>query len=87
MQYKFNGINGGLRSFAGVLHSAKDITTAERDLAVEASGRGKITISYADGCKYTLECDRAETDEKITLTNITETWYNGMETIGLTGGG
>ena len=70
----------------GVHRSGKPITSAERDLSVEESGRGKVTITYADGCKYVLECDREETDEKIKLTNIQETWYNGVETIVLTGG-
>ena len=83
-QYKYN--DGGLLTYCGVHRSGKAIASAERDLSVEKSGRGKVTITYADGCIYTLECDRAETDEKITLTNIIETWYNGMETIMLTGG-
>ena len=67
----------------GVHRSGKPITSAVREIT---DGKGKVTITYADGCKYVLECDREETDEKITLTNIIETWYNGMETIVLTGG-
>lgn len=85
-EYGFAVQKGGLASYESVLRSGKAITSAERDLSVEESGRGKVTITYADGCIYTLECDREETNEKIKLTNITETWYNGMETIVLTGG-
>ena len=67
----------------GVHRSGKPITSAVREIT---DGKGKVTITYADGCKYVLECDREETDEKITLTNISETWYNGIETVMLTGG-
>ena len=81
MQYKFKGVNGGLRSFSGVLHSAKDITRAVRDLSVEKNGKGKVTITYKDGCVYTMECDRTQTDSEIALENIVDKWYNGMETV------
>ena len=86
-EYSTEVHKGGLIDLTnGVHRSGKAITSAERDLSAEASGRGKVTITYADGCKYVLECDREETDEKIKLTNISETWYNGLETIVLTGG-
>ena len=86
MSYKHTASDGGLRSFEGVLRSGKPITSAVRDLSLEKSGKGKVTVTYADGCIYTLECDRTETDDSITLTNISETWNNGMETIKLGGG-
>ena len=82
-EYGFAVHKGGLASYESVLHNGKPITSAVREIT---DGRGKVTITYADGCKYVLECDREETDEKITLTNISETWYNGIETVMLTGG-
>lgn len=85
-EYGFAVQKGGLASYESVLHSGKAIISARRDLSAEALGRGKVTITYADGCIYTVECDRIQTDDEIALTNITETWYNGMETIMLTGG-
>lgn len=66
----------------GVHRSGKPITSAVREIT---DGRGKVTVTYADGCVYTLECDRAETDDKITLTNISEAWYNGKDTVTLGG--
>lgn len=66
----------------GVHRSGKPITSAVREIT---DGRGKVTITYADGCVYTLNCDRTETDDKITLTNISEAWYNGKDTVTLGG--
>ena len=67
----------------GVHRSGKPITSAVREIT---DGRGKVTVTYADGCVYTFNCDRAETDNKITLTNISEAWYNGKDTVTLGGG-
>ena len=72
----FKCVPGGFTQYDGVMSSAKKITSAVRDLSV--SGKGKVTITYGDGSVYLLECDRAETSSKITLTNITEKW-NGKE--------
>ena len=82
-EYGFAVHKGGLASYESVLHSGKPITSAVREIT---DGRGKVTVTYADGCVYTLECDRAETDDKITLTNISEAWYNGKDTVTLGGG-
>lgn len=76
-KYGFSPVKkGGFVQFEGVMSSSKKITSAVRDLST--SGKGKVTITYGDGSVYLLECDRAETDTKITLTNITESW-NGKE--------
>lgn len=82
-EYGFAVHKGGLASYESVLHNGKPITSAVREIT---DGRGKVTVTYADGCVYTLECDRAETDDKITLTNISEAWYNGKDTVTLGGG-
>ena len=82
-EYGFAVHKGGLASYESVLRNGKPITSAVREIT---DGRGKVTITYADGCVYTLECDRAETDDKITLTNISEAWYNGKDTVTLGGG-
>ena len=82
-EYGFAVHKGGLASYESVLHNGKPITSAVREIT---DGRGKVTVTYADGCVYTLECDRAETDDKITLTNVSETWYNGKDTVSLGGG-
>ena len=82
-EYGFSVCKGGLASYESVLHNGKPITSAVREIT---DGRGKVTVTYADGCVYTFGCDRTETDDKITLTNISEAWYNGMETIKLGGG-
>lgn len=82
-EYGFAVHKGGLASYESVLHSGKPITSAVREIT---DGRGKVTVTYADGCVYTFNCDRAETDDKITLTNISETWYNGKDTVTLGGG-
>lgn len=82
-EYGFAVHKGGLASYESVLHNGKPITSAVREVT---DGRGKVTVTYADGCVYTLECDRAETDDKITLTNISEAWYNGKDTVTLGGG-
>ena len=73
---------GGVASYESVLHNGKPITSAVREIT---DGGGKVTITYADGCVYTFNCDRAETDDKITLTNISEAWYNGKDTVTLGG--
>lgn len=80
MPYGYKATDGGMRTFEGVLRSGKEITSAVREIA---DGKGKVTITYADGCVYTLECVRSETDDKITLTNISETWDNGLNTSAL----
>ena len=82
-EYGFAVHKGGLASYESVLHNGKPITSAVREIA---DGRGKVTVTYADGCVYTFNCDRAETDDKITLTNISEAWYNGKDTVTLGGG-
>lgn len=82
-EYGFAVHKGGLASYESVLHNGKPITSAVREIT---DGKGKVTVTYADGCVYTLECDRAETDDKITLTNISEAWYNGKDTVTLGGG-
>ena len=66
----------------GVHRSGKPITSAVREIT---DGRGKVTITYADGCVYTLECGRAVSDGRVTLSDISEAWYNGKETIALGG--
>ena len=66
----------------GVHRSGKPITSAVREIT---DGRGKVTVTYADGCVYTLECGRAVADGRVTLSDISETWYNGKETIDLGG--
>ena len=75
-EFGFHIESGGFTQYEGVMSSSKKITSAVRDLSV--SGKGKVTITYGDGSVYLLECDRAETSSKITLTNITEKW-NGKE--------
>ena len=82
-EYGFAVHKGGLASYESVMRSGKPITSAVREIT---DGRGKVTVTYADGCVYTLECDRGETDDKITLTNISEAWYNGKDTVTLGGG-
>lgn len=74
--------DGGLLNYMGVHRSGKPIASAVREIT---DGRGKVTVTYADGCVYTFNCDRAETDDKITLTNISEAWYNGKDTVTLGG--
>ena len=81
-EYGFAVHKGGLASYESVLHNGKPITSAVREIT---DGRGKVTVTYADGCIYTFNCDRAETDDKITLTNVSETWYNGKDTVTLGG--
>ena len=81
-EYGFAVHKGGLASYESVMRSGKPITSAVREIT---DGRGKVTVTYADGCVYTLECDRAETDDKSTLTNISEAWYNGKDTVTLGG--
>ena len=81
-EYGFAVHKGGLASYESVLHNGKPITSAVREIT---DGRGKVTVTYADGCVYTFNCDRAETDDKITLTNISEAWYNGKDTVTLGG--
>lgn len=56
----------------GVHRSGKPIASAERDLS--ESGKGKVTVTYTDGCEYKMECSRTENADKITLTDIKETW-------------
>ena len=70
-EYGFAVQKGGLASYESVLRNGKPITSAVREIT---DGRGKVTITYADGCVYTLECGRTETADKITLTSIKETW-------------
>ena len=82
-EYGFAVHKGGLASYESVLHNGKPITSAVREIT---DGRGKVTVTYADGCVYTFNCARAETDDKITLTNISEAWYNGKDTVTLGGG-
>ncbi len=74
--------DGGLLNYMGVHRSGKPITSAVREIT---DGKGKVTVTYADGCVYTFGCDRTETDDKITLTNISEAWYNGKDTVTLGG--
>ena len=74
--------DGGLLNYMGVHRSGKPITSAVREIT---DGRGKVTVTYADGCVYTLECGRAVSDGRVTLSDISETWYNGKETIDLGG--
>ena len=81
-EYGFAVHKGGLASYESVMRSGKPITSAVREIT---DGRGKVTVTYADGCIYTFNCDRAETDDKITLTNVSETWYNGKDTVTLGG--
>ena len=81
-EYGFAVQKGGLASYESVMRNGKPITSAVREIT---DGKGKVTVTYADGCVYTLECDRAETDDKITLTNISEAWYNGKDTVTLGG--
>lgn len=81
-EYGFSVCKGGLASYESVMRNGKPITSAVREIT---DGRGKVTVTYADGCVYTLNCDRTETDDKITLTNISETWYNGKDTVTLGG--
>ena len=82
-EYGFAVHKGGLASYESVMRNGKPITSAVREIT---DGRGKVTVTYADGCVYTFNCDRAETDDKITLTNISEAWYNGKDTVTLGGG-
>ena len=81
-EYGFAVHKGGLASYESVMRSGKPITSAVREIT---DGRGKVTITYADGCVYTLECGRAVADGRVTLSDISETWYNGKETIALGG--
>ena len=81
-EYGFAVHKGGLASYESVMRSGKPITSAVREIT---DGRGKVTITYADGCVYTLECGRAVSDGRVTLSDISETWYNGKETIDLGG--
>ena len=81
-EYGFAVHKGGLASYESVMRNGKPITSAVREIT---DGRGKVTVTYADGCVYTFNCDRAETDDKITLTNISEAWYNGKDTVTLGG--
>ena len=81
-EYGFSGCKGGLASYESVMRSGKPITSAVREIT---DGKGKVTITYADGCIYTLECGRTVTDGKVTLTDVSETWYNGKDTITLGG--
>lgn len=74
--------DGGLLNYMGVHRSGKPITSAVREIT---DGRGKVTVTYADGCVYTLECGRAVADGRVTLTDVSETWYNGKDTIDLGG--
>lgn len=74
--------DGGLLNYMGVHRSGKPITSAVREIT---DGRGKVTVTYADGCVYTLECGRAVSDGRVTLTDVSETWYNGKDTIDLGG--
>ena len=58
----------------GISSSKNDmkVNSAVRDLS--DSNKGKVTISYDNGDTYLFECDREETDTRITLTNISEYW-------------
>ena len=81
-EYGFAVHKGGLASYESVMRNGKPITSAVREIT---DGKGKVTITYADGCVYTLECGRAVSDGRVTLTDVSETWYNGKETIDLGG--
>lgn len=49
----------------------KEIKSAEREISDTTS---KVIINYVDGSIYTMTCSRTETDTKVTLTDVTETW-------------
>lgn len=71
-EYGMAAYKSGMMVFENVLSSGKPIASAERDLS--ESGKGKVTVTYTDGCEYKMECSRTETADKITLTSIKETW-------------
>ena len=69
-QIALDGVLDGLKK-----RLSKDnvkVNSAVRDLS--DSNKGKVTISYDNGDTYLFECDREETDTRITLTNISEYW-------------
>lgn len=72
--YGVSVYKSGMTVFESVLSCGKPIASAVRDLSAELSGKGKVTVTYADGCEYKLECNRTETADKIALTDIKETW-------------
>lgn len=71
-KYGVSVYKSGMVAFRSVLSSSKPIASAERDLS--ESGKGKVTVTYTDGCEYKMVCNRTETADKITLTSIKETW-------------
>lgn len=71
-KYGVSVYKSGMVAFGSVLSSSKPIASAERDLS--ESGKGKVTVTYTDGCEYKMECNRTETADKIALTDIKETW-------------
>lgn len=63
----------------GISSSKNDmkVNSVVRDLS--DSNKDKVTVSYDNGDTYLFECDRAETDAKTTLTNISEYWESDSE--------
>lgn len=71
--------NGGLLWFAGERVGGKAIKSVVKD-----SAECSVTATFEDGCIYKLMAKRTENGNKITLTDISETWTNKDGTTDLT---
>lgn len=70
-EYKTEYVNGGLLRFMGEQVGGKAIKSVVKD-----SAECSVTVIFEDGCVYKLMAKRTENGNKITLTDISETWTN-----------
>ena len=77
-EYKTEYHNGGLLRYMGAQAGGKAIRSVVKD-----SAECSVTVTFTDGCVYKIKADRSESGDRVTLTNITETWTNADGTTNL----
>ena len=77
-EYKTEYHNGGLLRYMGAQAGGKAIKSVVKD-----SSECSVTVEFEDGCVYKLTATRSEDGDKITLTDIFETWTNADGTTNL----
>lgn len=71
-RYFFSCYSGGLILVdSGEYCGGKAILSVVKD-----SAECSVTVTFTDGCVYKLKAERSESGDKVTLTNIFETWTN-----------
>lgn len=77
-EYKTEYHNGGLLRYMGAQAGGKAIKSVVKD-STECS----VTVEFTDGCVYKLVAKRTDSGNKVTLTDISETWTNADGTTNL----